>query len=213
MLLPGSVLRCGQWSPSSTCIRYNAIGRRQSYFLYREHPGDGVMVPAGLELAGACVALGRARVRRGPARGASPCRGAPRRPPAPRRLSARRTRRASSASSSGPWKRARTARPAPARSAPTLGRARVRRGPARGASPCRGAPRRPPAPRRVRGRPELVRKKNTTRLVGFIKRSMEEGADSPAGSGPLGTEADEARRVLLADKFGVEVAVEVVERA
>ncbi|MEA6724083.1 phage portal protein, partial [Salmonella enterica subsp. enterica serovar Montevideo] len=32
-------------------IQYNAIGRRTGYYLYREHPGDGILTPAGLELA------------------------------------------------------------------------------------------------------------------------------------------------------------------
>ncbi|MFD1280205.1 phage portal protein [Methylobacterium goesingense] len=32
-------------------IQYNAIGRRTGYYLYREHPGDGILTPAGIEEA------------------------------------------------------------------------------------------------------------------------------------------------------------------
>ena len=36
---------------------------------------------------------------------------------------------------------------------------------------------------------ELVRKKNATRFVGFIKRILEDGGDGALGGGPLGTDA------------------------
>ncbi len=114
---PGSNVRQG--------IRYNAIGRRQSYFLYREHPGDGVLAPAGLELAevpaGDVAHLYRAM------------------------------------------------RPGQDRGEPWLARALRTLYDLDGYLDA-----------------ELVRKKNAARLVGFIKRVMDEGADSPAGSGRSG---------------------------
>nr|WP_063748590.1 phage portal protein [Methylobacterium nodulans] len=108
-------------------IRYDAIGKRQSYFLYREHPGDGLMVASGLELAevpASDVAHLYRAMRPGQDRGE-------------------------------PWL---------ARALRTLYDLDAYLD------------------------AELVRKKNAARLVGFIKRVMEEGADSPVGSGPLGTD-------------------------
>ncbi|MFE1601621.1 phage portal protein [Methylobacterium sp. ID0610] len=108
-------------------IRYNAIGRRQSYFLYREHPGDGIMTPAGLELA-EVPASDVAHLYR-------------------------------------------AMRPGQDRGEPWLARALRTLYDLDGYLDA-----------------ELVRKKNAARLVGFIKRTMEEGADAPLGSGPLGAD-------------------------
>ncbi|ACL60602.1 phage portal protein [Methylobacterium nodulans] len=119
-------------------IQYNAIGARTGYWLYREHPGDGI------------IAAGRGQQTLVPAQDVAHL--------------------------------FRAMRPGQDRGEPWL----------------------TPALRTLYDLDgyldaELVRKKNAARLVGFIKRAMEEGADSPLGSGPLGTDAPDADGVAPLD--------------
>ncbi|WP_236728755.1 phage portal protein [Methylobacterium sp. WSM2598] len=112
-------------------IRYNPIGRRQSYFLYREHPGDGATLSAGLDLA--------------------------------------------EVPATDVCHLYRAMRPGQDRGEPWLARALRTLYDLDGYLDA-----------------ELVRKKNAARLVGFIKRVVEEGdgplGSGPGGSGPLGTD-------------------------
>jgi lambda family phage portal protein len=118
-------------------IQYNAIGARTGYWLYREHPGDGIITARSLQQA-----------------------------------------------------------LVPVEDVAHLYRA-MRPG------QDRGEPWLTPALRTLYDLDgyldaELVRKKNAARLVGFIKRTIEDGSDT-AGGGPLGTDSPDADGVAPLD--------------
>ncbi len=119
-------------------IQYDAIGRRVGYRLRREHPGDAITVPNGLEeslvpAADVCHLY-------------------------------------------------RAMRPGQDRGEPWLARALRTLYDLDGYLDA-----------------ELVRKKNATRFVGFIKRILEDGGDGALGGGPLGTDAPDVEGVAGLD--------------